>query len=122
MEAKLMKKFKKLIFLVLFIALSCFISFPVISSENPWDADNGNGSNSGISPDSTTSKDYKILLTASDQGNDGWFTDLLFGFSYHFNYWLYNNYRNDRNQLNSITVNQIESTKELKRKKRMIMR
>lgn len=117
-----MKKFKKLIFFVLFIALSCFISFPVISSENPWDADNGNGSNSGIIPDSTTSKDYKILLTASDQGNDGWFTDLLFGFSYHFNYWLYNNYRNDRNQLNSITVNQIESTKELKRKKRMIMR
>ena len=39
---------------ILLLAVLCFISLPVFSSENPWDADGGSGKGSGSSSDSTT--------------------------------------------------------------------
>lgn len=67
----------------LLLALACFISAPVFSAEDPWDADNGDGGggdgNNSDSTDTSGVTDYEERFV---QGGSDWFSWLLFEMSF----------------------------------------
>lgn len=69
-----------LVFALLF-ALACFISAPVFSAEDPWDADNGDGGD-GDNPDSTDTSGVTNLEERFVQGGPDWFYWTLFKMSF----------------------------------------
>lgn len=65
----------------LLLALACFISAPVFSAEDPWDADNGDGGD-GDNSDSTDTSGMTETEKRFVQGGPDWFSWLLFEMSY----------------------------------------
>lgn len=67
---------------VLLLALACFISAPVFSAEDPWDADNGDSGGDGDQSDSTDTSGAPDTEQRFVQGGSDWFSWLLFEMSY----------------------------------------
>lgn len=67
---------------VLLLALACFISAPVFSAEDPWDADNGDGGGDGDHSDSTDTSGVPDVEERFIQGGPDWFSWVLFEMSY----------------------------------------
>ncbi len=65
----------------LLLALACFISAPVFSAEDPWDADNGDGGD-GDNSDSTDTSGVTNLEKRYVQGGPDLFSWMLFEMSY----------------------------------------
>jgi len=67
---------------ILLLAVLCFISLPVFSSENPWDADGGTGRGTTIDttivPNDSNGNAIALRAAANPGGSTG--TDLFTGF------------------------------------------
>jgi hypothetical protein len=76
--------------LMILLIFACFISVPVFG-ENPWDADNGDGSESQA--DTTGSNDDGTLqqqqLIAENNPYPDWLTGALFQLSYQFFFYVF---------------------------------
>ena len=67
----------------LLLALACFISAPVFSAEDPWDADDDDGgSGDGDNSDSTDTSGLPDYEERFVQGGPDWFSWMLFEMSY----------------------------------------
>ena len=74
------------------IAGVCLFSFPVLSGENPWDADNDPDGNDGGNPIDTTHVvdfgDEPVGLSRVT-GHSNWYDDLIISTTIYFYEWYY---------------------------------
>ncbi len=70
-----------MVFLLL-LALACFISAPVFSAEDPWDADSGDDGGDGDNSDSTDTSGIPDIEKRFDQGGPDWYSWMIFQLSY----------------------------------------
>ncbi|MFQ5453241.1 MAG: hypothetical protein ACE5D6_03540 [Candidatus Zixiibacteriota bacterium] len=89
-----MKGSKSIGIVFLLLLIVCFISFPALSSENPWDAD-GEGGNGQDGDSTDVNGDYLEELQIVEPGGSGDEFDLITSFVYQFSYrftgWYYHN-------------------------------